>query len=198
MSTEAPATTRPDPNDPAERAEVARLCEDYMPLALKIARKYARLFPSLDFDFESEAGEGLWKAAKTRHTWPAKFATLVRLQVVGRCTELITQERKRPDSPLNAADDTNEGDGPPQSIASSVADDARPVEVMAEVRDLLFQLPQKRRATIIRHFFGGEEWTELGAEFGVSGKAVEQMAARDLATVRGIVRQDSDEYGGDA
>ncbi len=179
-----PDGTRPAPDDPAERAEVERLCNDYFKLAVKIARRWGKMFPWLSDDFESDGGLALLRAARTRHTFGGKFETLVYRHVERACLRLLTKERNRPDSRFNTESMPGEG-GHGQGAheadkAAGIVDDTHAAELVVEVRDLLEQLPAARRSRIVRLFFGGEHWTEIAAELGISPQAVGAAARRDM------------------
>jgi DNA-directed RNA polymerase specialized sigma24 family protein len=188
--------------DAVEAAEVARLCTDYLALAVKLSRPLARLYPWLADDLESEATLALLKAARTRHSWKAAFATLVRLQVARKCLALVRADANRPDSPGRVEACREEHGrglyGSPyqqqhRDPVSGVVDDAPSAELIAEVRDLLGLLPPERRKAIERHFFDGETWVAMGAERGVTGNAEQQARARDLATMRAAAEQHNED-----
>lgn len=175
----------PSPPDAAERAAVEEFCRAHFALAQRIARKWARWFPSLDIDLESDAMLALWKAARTRATWPGKAESLVHLHCHAACMRLICRERRRPDSQVSTG---QPAEGPP--LVEAVADATPPAALYAELADLLNQLPAKRRERIVRRFLDGDAYTALGAEDGITGEGVAMMIGRDFAKLRTLAGEE--------
>ncbi len=173
-------------------AEVAGLCEQYMPLAKKLANRERARFPSLGDELESAALEGLWKAAREWDAARSKFVTFAHLLIYQAMGEVKDRERKRPDSALNN-EKVEAGD------LVAVESDNRAENAAFCVDVLLGLLPDHRAEMIRRHYLNGETWEELGGG-AVTGANVRLTAERDLAMLREVMggEVDTEEVGGEA
>lgn len=167
-------------DDAAERAEVERLCSEYLPYSAKLARKWGRDWGWLSDDFESEAAMALWRAAEVRGNYKIPFKLLVRLFVTRRCLNLLRKESARPDSPFNAV--RAAPGGPP--VVQGVTDDATDGCELVDLYDLLDQLPSAQRWRIERRYLDAETLQAIGEAVGVSKPAALQAVRKAVRTLR--------------
>ena len=173
--------------DDAEQAAINDFCEQHISLAQRIARKWARWYPALDIDLESECTFALLKAARTRHAWPENQHSLVHLHCHAACMRLVVGEKKRPDSQLNCQQPSESGrdrHAIRRNPIEHAVDPSPGPELITELIDLLNQLTPAKRAQIVRRFLDGEQYAAIAADRDVSRQAVEQMISADFAKLR--------------
>ncbi len=163
--------------------DVNGLVEQYLPLALAVANRWARAVPLLADDFASEAGLALWRAALRFDPAKGPFPTWARWRVIRACGARLEKERKKNPAAFRRVGPMIDLDGCEVDAVNSLVDGESPADVRAMVADLLDTLPADRASALVRHVVGGETFGEIGTARGISGNAVGQLIRRDLAAL---------------
>lgn len=184
--TTMPATPRDTPPAAAE------LLADFLPTALSLARRWARLHPHLADDFASAAAEAAWLAATDFDPARGSYPGLATFRVRLACCDVVRIARRRcrylPPSILVTDDmgrevpaaDLLADDEPGPAEAAERADDAD------RVRRLLARLPERWRELVERHTGHGEPLARIAAGRGLQRASVTDMHGRALRRLRGL------------
>ena len=171
--------------------EVNELFERWWPLARGIARKWGeRCAPWLTDEFESFAGEALWKLARDKGDTSTRFAGLVRLGVRWAILRVLKREHRRnPVAFENRPAMIDPETGMPLSLvdlASVAPDDHAGTEAAEELLALFdrAELPERHREILLRRVGKDEDRDAVAAAEGCSPERITQITGRALARLR--------------
>ncbi|HEY3789599.1 MAG TPA: sigma-70 family RNA polymerase sigma factor [Urbifossiella sp.] len=159
--------------------EAVQLVEAYLPLAMRIANRWAEKWPWLRDDFASAAGWALWRAAMTHNPERGRFAAFVHVAVRRKCYVRLKQEfRKAPEAFRRQSTDPEYD--PLNHLADDSMDAAGQMEAAEEIDLLLKATTPDARAAIELHFLDGIEVSEIADAKGVCRASVQQSITRGL------------------
>jgi RNA polymerase sigma factor (sigma-70 family) len=164
--------------------EVADLVNEYIALALSIARRWGRSYPWLADDYASEASFALFRAATRYDPSRGAFGALVRVSVRRALWERCRKELVRNPTAFKRQLAVQNDDGEHVPLTVFVADDLPDVGVELEALDLLDQLPPDRRELVKRVVMGSESAKVAAGELGITRSAVGQRVRRSLDQLR--------------
>ncbi len=180
-----PFLSGPRMTAPAPAADPAALFEGHRRLAFFIAARFARSYPWLADDFESDALLTLWLVACRPIPAGAEFSTYAGAAVRRACCDRVRAERR------HRRVDAGEFD-PLGQVADGSAEVGAALEYQEQIdraRALVAALPADRRELVERVVIGGETSDAVGAARGVSGSAVRDQVRRVLGGLRAAAGQ---------
>lgn len=167
----------------------ADLVDQWTPLALLLARDWARRYPWLSDELQSDAAYALWQVA-TKHVHDARsIGGLVRVAVRHALSNRLRHERAK--NPL-AFEPTPSPDlvDPFEVPISREPEPGTSIEVAEEyarVAELLKQLSPASRDLIRRHFFEDEPIPKIAAQMGRFRQSIASRIRKDLAKIRDMM-----------
>jgi RNA polymerase sigma factor (sigma-70 family) len=183
--------TESDDAMPESSSNAARLIFDaHLPIARRIAAKFAARFPSLNLkdDIEAAALAALWRAALTHAANPrGNIEGYVVVVVNGACQDELTANDwlSRRTRKKHGADFTRVWldaiDRPDSFLALSVRAEAESMlhrkELLERLRPAIAKL-RKREQLILGKFISGMSWVEIATELAVTQPRISQIWSR--------------------
>jgi DNA-directed RNA polymerase specialized sigma subunit len=170
--------------------DAVQLVEQFWGFAHKVANRWAKTYPHLRQDFQSEAAFTLWQAATSYNSERGTFDAWLSFRL--RLALWDVRKRESRTSPVSfATQPTDRGDQtatPLDAVRSREPDPAQAVELL-DAPLLLAKVPEHRRADFMRWLEGTPSNTR-GADQEIAPAAARQRVYHDMRRLRELVATD--------